>query len=66
MKVKVLKKFRDKVTGELHKVGDEFTCNKKRYNEILSVDNLVEEIKEENTKEKEAEIEAEINEEETE
>ena len=47
MKVKVLKPFRDKVTGEMRKVGDEFTCTKKRYTEILSVDLLVEEIKEE-------------------
>ena len=47
MKVKVLKPFRDKVTGEKRKVGDEFTCTKKRYFEILSVDLLVEEIKEE-------------------
>lgn len=47
MKVKVIKKFRDKVTGEVRKVGDIFTCTKKRYNEILSVDVLVEEIKEE-------------------
>jgi hypothetical protein len=50
MKVKVLKTFRDKVTGEMHKIGEEFTCTKKRYNEILSVDVLVEEIKEENEK----------------
>ena len=47
MKVRVIKKFRDKVTGEVRKVGDEFTCTKKRYNEILLVDALVEEIKEE-------------------
>jgi hypothetical protein len=47
MKVKVLKTFLDKVTGELHKVGDEFTCTKKRYTEILSVDALVEEVAEE-------------------
>lgn len=47
MRVKVLKTFRDKVTGELHKIGDEFTCTKKRYSEILSVDNLIEEVKEE-------------------
>lgn len=49
MKVKVLKPFRDKVTGELRKVDDIFTCTKKRFNEILSVDLLVEEIKEEET-----------------
>ena len=47
MKVKVLKTFRDKETNELRKPGDEFTCTKKRYNEILSVDMLVEEIKDE-------------------
>lgn len=50
MKVKVLKPFRDKVTGELRKEGEEFTCTKKRYNEILSVGELVEEIKEESEK----------------
>ena len=47
MKVKVIKKFRDKVTGELRKVDDEFNCTKKRFDEILSVDKLIEEIKEE-------------------
>lgn len=53
MKVKVLKVFRDKETNELRKPGDEFTCTKKRYNEILSVDTLIEEIKEEVKKEDE-------------
>ena len=48
MKAKVLKPFRDKETGEIRKVDDVFTCTKKRFNEILSVDELVEEIKEEN------------------
>ena len=47
MKAKVLKSFRDKETGKVRKVGEEFTCTKKRFNEILSVDLLVEEIKEE-------------------
>lgn len=48
MKAKVLKPFRDKVTGELHKVGDIISCTKKRYNEILLVDKLIEEIEEKN------------------
>lgn len=46
MKAKVLKPFRDKVTGEMHKPGDVIDITKKRYNEILTVDELVEEIKE--------------------
>lgn len=53
MKVKVLKTFRDKETNELRKTGDVFTCTKKRYNEILSVDALVEEVKEEAKEENE-------------
>ena len=47
MKAKVLKPFRDKVTGEMRKVDEIFTCTKKRFNEILSVDLLVEEVIEE-------------------
>lgn len=47
MKVKVLKKFIDKHTGEVYQVGDELNITKKRYKEILSVDKLVEEIVEE-------------------
>ena len=47
MKVKVLKKFIDKHNGKVYNVGDELNITKKRYNEILSVDVLVEEIKEE-------------------
>lgn len=47
MKVQVVKPFRDKETNEVRKVGDEFTCTKKRYNEILSVGEFVKEVKEE-------------------
>lgn len=44
MKVKVIKRFRDKHTGEIHKVGDKLTISKERFEEIQSVDNLVEVI----------------------
>lgn len=46
MKVKVIQNFIDKETGKLRKKGDEFTCTKKRYAEIASVGEFVEEIKE--------------------
>ncbi len=45
MKAKVLKRFRDKHTGKIHKPGDIITISKKRYAEILEVDVLVEEVK---------------------
>ena len=47
MKVKVLKKFIDKYNGTVYQVGDFLNITKKRYNEILSVDKLVEEVIEE-------------------
>lgn len=48
MKAEVLKPFRDKETGEKRNVGEVFTCTKKRFNEIRSVDpNLVAEVVEE-------------------
>lgn len=46
MKVKVLKKFRDKHTGEIYKRGETITISKKRFAEILTVAPLVEEVKE--------------------
>lgn len=46
MKVVVLKTFRDKETKEIRKEGEEFTCTKKRYNEILGVGEFVKEVKE--------------------
>jgi len=47
MKVKVLKDFNDKYTGERHKAGDTMTVTKARFEEILTVDKLVEEVVEE-------------------
>lgn len=46
MKVKVLQKFKDKHTGELHEAGEIIDVTKKRYAEILTVGKLVEEHKE--------------------
>lgn len=45
MKAKVLKKFRDKHTGEIHNPGDVIKISKKRYEEIMTVGNYVEEVK---------------------
>lgn len=45
MKAKVVKKFIDKYTGELHKPGEVIKISKKRYEEILAVGNFVEEVK---------------------
>lgn len=44
MKVKVLNRFKDKYTGEIHKVDDVLTISKERYEEILTVGQLVEAI----------------------
>ena len=47
MKVKVLKKFIDRHTGEVHKIGDTLNIKKDRLEEIKRVDeSLVEEIPE--------------------
>lgn len=46
MKVKVLKKFKDKYNGKVYKVDDVITVSKERYAEILTVGKLVEEFKE--------------------
>ena len=45
MKAKVLQAFKDKHSGRLHKAGDVITISKERYEEILTVGKLVEEIK---------------------
>lgn len=45
MKAKVLKRFRDKHTGELYKVGTTITISRERFEEILTVGPLVEPIK---------------------
>lgn len=47
MKVKVIKGFRDKHSKKLHKVGAILTISKERYEEILKVGKLVEEVKDE-------------------
>lgn len=49
MKAKVLKQFKDKHSGEIHKKGAIITISKERYKEILEVAPLVEEIKKEKT-----------------
>lgn len=45
MKVRVLKPFKDKHSGKIHKKGDTIIISKERYAEILSVAPLVEELK---------------------
>ena len=45
MKVKVMKKFRDKHSGEIHKAGKTLIISKERYAEICETDKtLVEEV----------------------
>lgn len=46
MKVKVVKCFVDKYTLKHNKVGDVIDVTKKRFDEIQSVDNLVEKVEE--------------------
>lgn len=45
MKAKVLKDFRDKYSGEIHKAGKVMTISRERFEEILTVAPLVEEVK---------------------
>jgi len=45
MKAKVLKSFRDKHTGEIYKAGKVLTISRERFEEILTVGPLVEEVK---------------------
>lgn len=45
MKAKVLRKFKDKHTNEVYSVGDVITISKARFEEILTVAPLVEEVK---------------------
>lgn len=52
MKAKVLKRFKDKHTGELHLKGTTITVSKERFQEILSVGPFVEAIAAGKTKEK--------------
>lgn len=53
MKAIVKIRFIDKITGNMRKVGDVFTCNKERFEEILKAGPYVEEYKEEPKKQAE-------------
>lgn len=46
MKAKVLKEFKDKYSGKLYKAGDILDVTAERFDEIQTVGNLVEEVKE--------------------
>ena len=46
MKAKVLSKFKDKYSGKIHNEGETMTISRERFEEILKVAPLVEEIKE--------------------
>ena len=46
MKAKVLSRFKDKHSGEIHEPGDIITISKARFEEILTVAPLVEKIAE--------------------
>ncbi len=52
MKAKVLKRFKDKHTGELHQKGTTITISKERFEEIRTVGPFVEAVKTGKTKEK--------------
>lgn len=45
MRVKTLVRFRDLKEGKLREIGEEFTCSKARFAEILKVGPFVEEVK---------------------
>jgi len=51
MKAKVLKEFIDKYNGKTYRVGAVITIPKERFDEILSVDKLIEEVKDKKTAE---------------
>lgn len=46
MKARVLQKFEDKYTKEIHKVNDVIEITEERFEEILTVGNFVERIEE--------------------
>lgn len=45
MKARVLKRFKDKHSGRIYQEGETITISKERFNEILKVARLVEEVK---------------------
>ena len=55
MKAKVLQKFKDKHNGKIYEAGAVITVSKERYDEILTVAPLVEEIREKKAAKKAAE-----------
>ena len=59
MKAKVLKDFKDKYTGEYYKAGATIMVTEERFNEILSVDKLVEAVPTKKTAKKSAKKDAE-------
>ena len=44
MKAKVLRRFKDKYSGKVYKVGEVITISKERFEEILTVAPLVEKV----------------------
>ena len=44
MEAKVIKRFKDKETGEVRAVGDIFECTQTRFNEILEAGPFVEKV----------------------
>lgn len=52
MKAKVLRRFRDRYTGELYKEGKVLNISKERFDEIQAVATLLEEVKEKKKTEK--------------
>lgn len=52
MKVKVLKKFKDKYTGKIYKVGEVLNIKKERFEEILTKGEFVEKVEAEKADEK--------------
>ena len=44
MKAKVLRRFKDKYSGKVYKVGEVITISKDRFEEILTVAPLVEKV----------------------
>lgn len=50
--VKVIKKFRDKNTDEIHEAGEKLNLRQDRINEILEAGEFIEELKKEEKKEK--------------
>ena len=55
MKVKVLERFKDKYTGEIHEADKVMDVTKERFEEILTVGKFVEEIVEKVAEESETE-----------